>query len=63
MSSFYLVSYAHSKGFGNMYFEADELLDIQAAQQDIRDTIEDQGAVILVINPIEKEQFVEKPND
>lgn len=58
-TKYYLVSFAHEKGFGNMFFEAAPFLDIKAAEKRIAETGVGK-AVIIAMNEIEKEQYILK---
>lgn len=55
---YYLVSYAHNNGFGNMFFKSEPYLNIRDAERKIAEDID--GIVcIIAINEIDKSQFVE----
>lgn len=53
---YYLISYSHSEGFGNVFFKENPYLDIRAAEKEIEEKYED-SVVIISINKISKGQF------
>ena len=57
---YYLVSYSHSRGYGNVFLASTKYLDIRQAEKSIAKDIGGDGVVIITINPITKAQFVDK---
>ena len=53
---YYLISYAHEKGYGNMFFKADPALDIRDAEKEIKKR-NPCKPVIITINKITKWQY------
>ncbi len=54
---YYFVGYSHSRGFGNMFFEAEPYLNINMAQNEIKSRIKDGNVVIISISEIRKGQY------
>jgi hypothetical protein len=54
---YYLVSYSHERGFGNIFFEATPYLDIRDAEEQIRDISKLQWVVILNMMEIDRSQY------
>ncbi len=57
MKYFYLVSYSHRTGFGNIFFEAEKPLDIRRAEKKICEKAGVEDVVIITINKITKDQY------
>lgn len=55
---YYLVSYSHSRGLGNMFFKSEPYLDISDAEKQISAKCHASEIVIIAINEIEEGQFL-----